>query len=44
MSSAQVRVSADDVADVVRQLAVGRLSWQQVTDKYPKFDAQETKS
>jgi len=43
-STLQVRISADEVAEVVRKLSVGRMTWEQVTLKYPKFEAQETKS
>merc|ERR1712241_1185651 len=40
----QVRIGAEEVPEVVRKLSIGRMSWQQVTDKYPKFEAQETKN
>jgi len=43
-STSQVRIGADEVAEVVRKLSVGRMTWQQVSEKYPKFEAQETKS
>jgi len=43
-STLQVRVSVDEVADTVRQLATGRTTWQQVVDKYPRFQSQETTS
>jgi len=43
-STTQIRIGVTEVADVVRQLATGRTDWQQVTQKFPKFEAQETKS
>jgi len=43
-STTQIRVGVTEVAEVVRQLATGRTDWQQVTQKFPKFEAQETKS
>merc|ERR1719319_1749740 len=43
-STSQVRIGADEVAEVVRKLSVGRMTWQQVSEKYPKFEAQVTKS
>ena len=43
-STTQVRIGADVVAETIRKLSTGRMTWQQVTDKFPKFEAQETKS
>merc|ERR1712004_775192 len=43
-STTQIRIGVTEVAEVVRQLATGRTDWQQVTQKFPKFEAQETKS
>jgi len=43
-STSQIRIGVEEVAEVVRQLATGRTSWQQVAQKYPKFEAQENKS
>jgi len=43
-STLQVRVGTEEVAEVVRKLSIGRLAWREVVEKYPKFDAQETKS
>merc|ERR1719447_1871295 len=43
-STTQIRIGVTEVAEVVRQLATGRTEWQQVTQKFPKFEAQETKS
>ena len=34
----------DDIPSVVRELSLGKLSWQQVLDKYPKFEQQEASS
>jgi len=43
-TTTQIRIGVTEVAEVVRQLATGRTDWQQVTQKFPKFEAQETKS
>jgi hypothetical protein len=32
------------VADVVRELSTGRTTWLKVTELFPKFESQETKS
>ena len=39
-----IRIGVDKVADVVRQLSIGRTTWEEVQQQYPKFEAQETKS
>ena len=41
-SMKQVRMPIEDVAPVVRALSHDKMSWQQVTEKYPKFEQQET--
>jgi glycyl-tRNA synthetase len=38
----QVRVSVDEVADLVERLCRERTSWQEVYNTYPKFFAQES--
>ena len=38
------RIGADIVGETVRKLSTGRVTWQEVTQKFPKFEAQETKS
>merc|ERR1719225_657085 len=43
-TTTQVRIGADLVAETVRKLSIGRVSWEEVTKKFPKFEAQETKS
>jgi len=43
-STTQIRIGVDKVADVVRQLSIGRTTWEEVQQQYPKFEAQETKS
>jgi len=43
-TTTQIRVGVDAVAEVVRQLSTGRTTWAEVTQKFPKFEAQETKS
>uniref|UniRef100_A0A336M2S1 Glycine--tRNA ligase n=1 Tax=Culicoides sonorensis TaxID=179676 RepID=A0A336M2S1_CULSO len=40
----QVRIPIDALADVVKELALGRLTWEQVQSKYPKFEQQEAAS
>ncbi|ROT68000.1 putative glycine--tRNA ligase [Penaeus vannamei] len=41
-STEQVRMPIEEVAPTVRLLADGKMEWKQVTDKWPKFVAQET--
>jgi len=41
-SMKQVRMPIEDVAPVVRAMSHDKMSWQQVTEKYPKFEQQET--
>jgi len=43
-STSQVRIEVDKVAEVLRKLSTGRMTWQQVALQFPKFEAQETKS
>lgn len=43
-STTQIRIGVEEVAEVVRQLATGRTTWTEVTQKFPKFEAQESKS
>jgi len=43
-TTSQIRIEVDKVADVVRQLSLGRTTWEEVCQKYPKFEAQESKS
>jgi len=43
-STLQVRMPLDDIPSVVKQLSTERISWQQVTEKYPKFEQQEATS
>merc|ERR1740128_561767 len=43
-TTTQIRVDVDAVAEVVRQLSTGRTTWLEVTQQFPKFEAQETKS
>ncbi|XP_045596078.2 glycine--tRNA ligase isoform X2 [Procambarus clarkii] len=41
-STEQVRMPIDDVPMTVKKLADGKMQWKEVTDKWPKFIAQET--
>merc|ERR1719203_245214 len=41
-SMKQVRMPLEDVASVVKAMSNDKMSWQQVTEKYPKFEQQET--
>merc|ERR1712029_156631 len=43
-TTTQVRIGADIVGETVRKLSTGRVTWEEVTQKFPKFEAQETKS
>jgi len=43
-TTSQVRIGADIVAETVRKLSTGRITWEEVTKQFPKFEAQETKS
>ena len=38
----QVRIELEEIPKVVQSLADGKITWKQVEDKYPKFEAQET--
>lgn len=40
----QVRIEVDKVGETLRHLSTGRVSWEKVTQQFPKFEAQETKS
>ncbi|KAK6621183.1 hypothetical protein RUM43_011489 [Polyplax serrata] len=41
-SMTQVRIPIDDVPMLVSNLAKSKMSWQEVTSKYPKFEQQES--
>ncbi|XP_069944946.1 glycine--tRNA ligase-like isoform X1 [Cherax quadricarinatus] len=41
-STEQVRIPIDDVPLTVKKLADGKIQWKEVTDKWPRFIAQET--
>merc|ERR1711934_1063457 len=43
-TTSQVRIGVDVVAETVRKLSMGRITWDEVLQKFPKFEAQETKS
>jgi len=43
-TTTQVRIGADIVGETVRKLATGRVTWEEVTKQFPKFEAQEAKS
>lgn len=40
-SMTQVRVSFDEIAELVRNLSFGKVTWEEVSNKYPKFEQQE---
>merc|ERR1740131_766834 len=42
-STEQLRLPADRVAEVVRQLSTGRAAWQDIVAQFPKFEGQESK-
>ena len=39
-----IRIGADVVGETVRKLATRRVTWEEVTKQFPKFEAQEAKS
>merc|ERR1711862_307644 len=43
-SMLQVRMPIEDIPGVIARLSNDRISWKEITDKYPKFDQQENKS
>ncbi|XP_058452820.1 glycine--tRNA ligase isoform X2 [Malaya genurostris] len=43
-SMKQVRIGLDQVAETVRNLSTGKLSWIEVESLFPKFEQQETKA
>merc|ERR1719309_1425197 len=43
-TTTQVRIPVDEVAETLRKLSTGKLSWETVAAKFPKFEAQEAKS
>jgi len=43
-TTSQVRIGVDVVAETVRKLSMGRITWDEVLQKFPKFEAQEAKS
>ena len=42
-TTVQVRIDAEDVPEVIRGLCVGKVTWEEVTQKYPIFEQQENK-
>jgi len=43
-STLQVRMPLDDIPTVVKQLSTEKVTWQQISEKYPKFEQQEASS
>jgi len=43
-STAQIRIPVDQVAETLRKLSTGKISWDVVAQKFPKFESQESKS
>ena len=41
-SMLQVRMPIEDIPGVIAKLSYDKISWKDVTDKYPRFDQQET--
>jgi len=39
-TTSQVRIEVDKVGEVLRKLSIGRLTWTQVTQQFPKFESQ----
>ncbi|GJQ70276.1 Aats-gly [Trypoxylus dichotomus] len=42
-SMGQVRIALDEIAQVVHDLSYNKLTWEEVENKYPKFEQQENK-
>ncbi|KRT81374.1 tRNA synthetase [Oryctes borbonicus] len=42
-SMGQVRIALDEIAQIVHDLSYNKLTWQEVENKYPKFEQQENK-
>ncbi len=40
-SMGQVRIPVDDIADILRDLSLGKCEWRDIEAKYPKFEQQE---
>lgn len=40
----QVRISMEDIAQVVHNLAYSKSTWMEIEGKYPKFEQQENKT
>lgn len=38
----QVRISLEEIGNVVRDLAYGKIEWSEIESKYPKFEQQES--
>lgn len=38
----QLRIPLDNIGAIVRDLSKGNLTWKQLSEKYPKFEKQET--
>lgn len=41
-SMTQLRIPLEEIADVVRDLSYGKATWEEVSNKYPKFEQQES--
>lgn len=41
-SMSQLRIPLDEIAEIVRNLSFGKVTWDEVSNKYPKFEQQET--
>jgi glycyl-tRNA synthetase len=40
-SMTQLRIPLDDIAEVVRKLSFSKATWEEISEKYPKFEQQE---
>lgn len=40
----QLRIPLHDVGKIIRDLSTDKLSWQQLSQKYPKFEKQQSES
>lgn len=39
----QIRIPMNEIGEIMRNLSRGNTSWKQLTEKYPKFEKQDSK-
>lgn len=40
----QLRIPLDKIGEIMRNLSRGKTTWKQLTEKYPKFEKQDSKN